>query len=405
MAAETLRKHAPDAGITLISDHPGLPYSRMALPYLLTGKVDEQGIMLRPDDAHFNRLNITLHHGRVVSLDLSSKRVTLDGGESLGYQKLLIASGARPFQLPIPGSQLEQVQNCWTLDDVRRLLAHLESGSQVVLVGAGFIGTIVLEALIEKGVDLTVVEQGDRILPRMVGPEPSALIKSWCEQKGVVIHTSSVVEKITESEAGGSLIVHLKGGEALPAERVVVAAGVEPNCPFAEGTALKMEGGVVVDHHLRSSDPDVYAAGDVAVAVDNFSQQLVSHAIQPLAVEQGRIAALNMGGEDVQYTTHFAMNILDTFGLITASFGAWEGVDGGDSIEKIDSAHHRYLCYQFDGERLVGATTVGRSHDLGIIKGLIQSRASLGPLKAHLKEHPEHLREIYLEWSQPGLKV
>jgi NAD(P)H-nitrite reductase large subunit len=166
-----------------------------------------------------------------------------------------------------------------------------------------------------------------------------------------------------------------------------------------------MEGGIVVDSHLRSSDPDIYAAGDVAVAPDSFSQQLVSHAIQHLAVEQGRIAALNMIGIEVEYSSHFAMNVLDTFGLITASFGAWEGVDGGDSVEIMDSTHHRYLCYQFDGDRLVGATTVGRSHDLGIIKGLIQSKASLGRLKEKLKEQPERLKEIYLEWSKPGFRI
>jgi|ETN02SMinimDraft_4_1059925.scaffolds.fasta_scaffold09149_3 NADPH-dependent 2,4-dienoyl-CoA reductase/sulfur reductase-like enzyme len=404
-AAETLRKQSPDAKIMLVCDHPGLPYSRMAIPYLLTEKVDEQGITLRPDESHFDQLNITLLHDSAAALDLGSKTVLLNRGEPIHYQKLLIASGAKPRQLPTPGNSLPQVQNCWTLEDARLLIAHLKGGSQVVLIGAGFIGTIVLEALIEKGAKVTVIEQGERIVPRMVGPEPSALIRNWCEQKGVVFHTSSVVEEITEVEEGGSLLVHLREGEVIPAERVVVAAGVEPNCSFVEGSAIQMEGGIVVDSHLRSSDPNIYAAGDVAVALDSFSQQLVSHAIQPLAVEQGRIAALNMSGKKVEYSSHFAMNILDTFGLITASFGAWEGVEGGDSVEIMDSTHHRYLCYQFDRDRLVGATTVGRSHDLGIIKGLIRSKASLGRLKEKLKEQPDRLKEIYLEWSKPGFRI
>ena len=168
VAAETLRKHAPADAITLVGDEPGPPYSRMAIPYLLMGRIEEPGTWLRKDAAHFDRLGIALKEGRARSVDTKARAVSLESGESLAYDRLLVATGSTPNRPPIPGIDLPGVIPCWTLADARAIMALARPGSRVVQMGAGFIGCIILEALAKRGVELTVVEMGDRMVPRMM---------------------------------------------------------------------------------------------------------------------------------------------------------------------------------------------------------------------------------------------
>ncbi len=183
IAAETLRKVQPDSTVTIIGDEPEPPYSRMAIPYLLIGKIDEAGTYLRKSDAHFTRSGIDVIHDLVSAVDTSGKKVSLESGGSLAYDKLLIATGAHPVSPPIPGMDLPGVHSCWTLEDSRHIAAKAKSGSNVVLMGAGFIGCIILEALASRDVNLTVVEMEDRMVPRMMDQNSGNLIKKWCQDR------------------------------------------------------------------------------------------------------------------------------------------------------------------------------------------------------------------------------
>ena len=185
IAAETLRKHAPKDSIVLVGDEPEPPYSRMAIPYLLRGDVGEEGTYLRKDKQHFSKLGITLKTARAASIDSKSAQVMLADKTTLAYDRLLIATGSTPNKPPIAGIDSPQVMPCWTLADARRIIALTKPGAKVVQMGAGFIGSIILEALAKRGVELTVVEMGDRMVPRMMTPVAGALIKSWCEKHGV----------------------------------------------------------------------------------------------------------------------------------------------------------------------------------------------------------------------------
>ena len=165
IAAETLRKHASGDTITVVGDEPETPYSRMAIPYLLTGRVGEEGIYIRRAADHYARQRITLLRGRAASVDVAARIVALEDGGRLPFDRLLIATGSSPATPPIPGIDGAGVHPCWTLADARAIQRLARRGARVVQMGAGFIGCIILEALAARGVKLTIVEMGDRMNP------------------------------------------------------------------------------------------------------------------------------------------------------------------------------------------------------------------------------------------------
>ncbi|MCB1724683.1 MAG: NAD(P)/FAD-dependent oxidoreductase [Chromatiaceae bacterium] len=393
-AAETLRRLDADATIRIIGDEPEPPYSRMAIPYLLMDNIAEQGTHLREHGNHFADLRIDVTRGRVEQVDAAGHRVRLQDGGSLSYDSLLIATGSSPVHPPIPGIDGPNVTSCWTLADARRILAGARSGSRVVLIGAGFIGSIVLEALAQRGVQLSVVEQGERMVPRMMGPEAGGMLKRWCESKGVSVYTGIGVSSI---DAGG---VTLADDTRLEADLVITATGVKSNVGFLEGSGVKVDQGVLIDRHFRTNVADVYAAGDVAQGLDFSTGDYAVHAIQPTATDHGHIAALNMSGQAAEYEGSLNMNVLDTLGLLSCSFGRWDGVAGGEHAELYAPDDWRYLSLQFDGDRLVGANAVGLSQHVGILRGLIQRRTPLGEWKERLMRDPTRLMEAYLATTQ-----
>ncbi len=398
IAAETLRKVQPDSTVTIINDEPEPPYSRMAIPYLLIGRIDEAGTYLRKSGSHFADAGIEIMQDRVSSVEASGKRLTLESGKSLDYDKLLIATGSHPVSPPLPGMDLPGVHSCWTLEDSRHIAAKAKSGSNVVLMGAGFIGCIILEALASRDVNLTVVEMEDRMVPRMMDQNSGNLIKKWCQGKGVVVHTSTRVESILED--GNSLKVVLNNGETVDADIVISATGVKSNIQFLEGSGIETEFGVLVNNRLQSSDADIYAAGDVCQGKDFSTGEYSVQAIQPTAADHGRITAMNMAGKDTVHQGSINLNVLDTLGLISSSYGLWMGVEGGDSAELYDPERYRYLSLQFEEDVLVGAQSLGLTQHVGVLRGLIQTRIKLGKWKDHLMKDPTRIMEAYLGCTQ-----
>ncbi len=400
VAAETLRKADPSGDIVMIGDEAEPPYSRMAIPYLLTGMIDEAGTYLRKAENHYQSADISYRQGRIQSVDSAAKQVVLEDGSRQSYSKLLIATGASPIKPPISGLDQPGVYHCWTLEDARQIMATAGEGDPVLLIGAGFIACIILEALISRGVRLTVVEALERMVPRMVDDQAGQMIKSWCESKGVTVLTSTRVTAVAKG-ADGLLDVTLSNGETAQARLVVVAAGVKSNTAFLEGSGVKVEDGILVNQHLESSVADIYAAGDCAQGPDFSSGGWSVQAIQPTAVDHGRIAALNMAGKpQAGFHGSLVMNVLSTAGLITVSFGAWDGVEGGDSVETSDPASYRYTRLSFSGDRLVGALSLGRTDNIGVLRGLIETRVSLGEWKERLKRDPNKITEAYIACSQ-----
>ena len=403
IAAETIRKHAPGDSITIVGDEREPPYSRMAIPYLLMGKVGESGTYLRKSVSHFADLNIKLLQATVKRVDSAGRSVTLDSGEAIKFDSLLIATGSHPVQPPIPGIDSAGVHTCWTMADARAIMALATKGSRVLQLGAGFIGCIIMEALAARGVHLSVVEMGDRMVPRMMGATAGGMIRDWCETKGVEVFTGTRVEAI---EAGKPMQVRLSNGKTVLADLVISAAGVRPAIGFLENSGITCLLGVLTDEHLQSSVAGIYAAGDCAEAFDKVSGKTIVSAIQPNAAEQARVAALNMvafargqtPAAELKGVTQ--VNVLDTLGLISSSFGEWQGVAGGQQVELTDKVAGRHLSLQFKDDVLVGCNSVGWTQHVGVMRGLVEGQVKLGGWKDVLLQDPTRLVEAYLDSAQ-----
>jgi NADPH-dependent 2,4-dienoyl-CoA reductase/sulfur reductase-like enzyme len=418
IAAETLRKHAPNDTITLVGDEPDAPYSRMAIPYLLIGNIDERGTYLRKSATHFDDLRITQVKAKVTRVDAAGKTVQLDNGQSISFDKLLIATGSHPVRPPIAGMDLPGVHPCWTLEDARAIQALAKPGARVLQMGAGFIGCIIMEALAVRGVKLSVVEMGDRMVPRMMGPVAGGMIRDWCEAKGVQVFTGTKVEAIesgaekgllgklaaavgmSSDDASGALRVRLSNGQTVEADLVISATGVRPAIGFLEGSGITCLQGVLTDQHLQTNVPGIYAAGDCAEAFDLVSGKTIVSAIQPNAAEQARVAALNMLGQKTELKGVTQINVLDTLGLISTSFGNWEGVAGGQSAVLTDKAAGRHLSLQFKDDVMVGCNSVGWTEHVGVMRGLVEGQIHLGDWKDRLMQDPTKLMDAYLDCAQ-----
>jgi NAD(P)H-nitrite reductase large subunit len=394
VAAETLRKADPAAEITLLCGEGEPPYSRMAIPYLLKGEIDEAGTHIRKDANHYDRLRITLVQARAQAIDTAGRAVDVGNGRSLPYDRLLIATGSRPSRERIPGIDLPGVQPCWTLQDARTIIARARPGTHIVQMGAGFVGCIIMEGLLSRGVDLTILVRSGYMVRRMMNPTASALIQRWCEAKGVKILTRTQPKGLSVN--GGALRVDLGEGRTLPADVYLSVVGVDPNLDFLAGSGIEIGQGILVDANLQTSVPGVYAAGDVAESTDCLTGKRQLNAIQPNAVEQGRIAALNMAGRPARFKGSFVFNVLTTLGLVSSSFGEWQGVSGGESAEVLDESRYRYLNLHFDGDRLIGANCVGFSEHVGALRGLIEGRLRLGAWKQRLLNEPAQIMKAYL---------
>ena len=401
IAAETIRKHAPHDEILIVGDEAEAPYSRMAIPYLLIGHVGESGTHLRHDAQHFAKLRVVIEQARCTAVDGAARSLTLSDGRTLKFDRLLIATGSQPMRPPIPGIESSGVFPCWTLADARAIAQRAVKGARVLQMGAGFIGCIIMESLAARGVQLTVVEMGDRMVPRMMGPTAGGMIKDWCEKKGVRVFTGTRVEAIEPAQASAQgLRVRLSNGQTLEADLVISATGVKPHIAFLKDSGILCLQGVLTDEHLQTNVPGIYAAGDCAEAFDKVSGKTIVSAIQPNAADQAYVAAMNMVGRKASLKGVTQINVLDTLGLVSTSFGDWEGAPGGEHVELTDRSAGRHLSLQFRGDVMIGCNSVGWTDHVGVMRGLVEGQIKLGKWKDELMRDPTQLMPAYLATAQ-----
>lgn len=402
IAAETIRKHAPDHDILLIGDEREVPYSRAAIPHLLAGTANEAGLRLRRGDDYFEHLRIGRLCGRAVHVSSRTRTVKMDGGESVPFDRLLIASGAAPRIPAIPGIDFPGVHACWTLADARHIVELAKPGARVVLIGAGFIGCIVMEALAVRGVHLSVVEKRDRMLPGMMSAGAGNMIRRWCERKGIAMHTSTRVTAIGSmlQDVRSPRIALLSNGVQLRADLIVHAAGTVPNIGFLRGSGIQCRQGVLVDASMQTGIHGVYAAGDCAELFDAASGGSVISGVQPNAADQAYCAALNMIGRRAFQRGVRRIDVVDTMGLISSSFGQWRGVHGGQWVEFVDQPGFRFLRLEFSRDVLIGCNLVGFIEHAAVLRELIRQRVRLGEWKDTLLQDPTRIKEAYAECVQ-----
>lgn len=404
-AIRTIREEEPERSeITLVSLER--PYSRMVLPYYLDRSIAESHVFTATA-ALLDRWGVKAYLGRRVErLDAGARACTLDDGTRIEYDDCLIATGSSPVKAPVPGADGRAVHSFWTLDQCRQLIADVGPGRHVVMVGAGFISFTILNSILALGARLTIVEIAPRILPRMVDAVGAELVEGWLRARGVAVRTGARLTRI--EDARGRKRLRFAKGPDLVADVIVMATGIKANLDWLQGSGIRVNQGIVVDDHLRASVPGVYAAGDVAEGPERVSGGPAVHAIEPTAQEHGRVAGANMAGRDVRYRGSVLMNIVEVCHLDVASFGAWEDpkAEVATAVRRDRPAYRKLL---FTGDRLTGAIILGPSsdvwttNDVGMLKGLVQSQAPLGPWKAHLMRDPFDLKPAFIAARTTGI--
>ena len=393
----TLRQKGDTGSITLIAAER--PYSRMVLPYYLEQGISESHATTATP-VQLDKWNVKGMFGRkAVSLDTNGSKLKLDNGEEVPYDDLLIATGSSAVRPPIPGADGQCVFNFWTLADAQGVNRTIAPNAHVVMIGAGFIAFTILNGIIQRAGKVTIVEVANRILPRMIDDTGAGIVAKWLEQRGVTLRTGAKVASIERK--GTKSVVALGDGSKVECDLIVMATGIRPNLEWLKGSKIKINQAIVVDDHLRSNVPNVYAAGDVAETKNLVTGAREVHAIEPTAMDHGRVVASHMAGQEIVYPGSLLMNIVGVAGLDTASFGSWDDPKA-EAIQKHDAGRHAYRKYLFKGGRMTGAILVSPNaetwagNDVGMLKGLVQSGVDLSPWKAWLQKDPFDIKKAYL---------
>jgi apoptosis-inducing factor 3 len=348
-AAEMLRREGYHGGVTIVSADDAPPYDRPNLSKdYLAGTAPEEWIPLRPSEFYAEN-DIELRLGTTVTrIDPAARRVTLGGGETLGFDKLLLATGADPIPLQVPGAELAHVRTLRSLADCRELIARARKGSRAAIVGASFIGLEAAAALRQREVEVHVVAPEARPMERLLGPTIGDFLRALHEAHGVVFHLGRTVSAIESNR------VRLDDGALIDAELVLVGIGVRPRLELAQEAGLALDRGVVVDEYLETSTPGIFAAGDIARWPDPHSGERLRIEHWVVAERHGQTAARNMLGRHERcasvpffWTQHYDVTV-DYLGHAPD----WDRIDqDGDA-----GAHDVALRFRKAGRTLAVAT-------------------------------------------------
>ena len=403
-AITTIRQYDRGASeIILVADER--PYSRMVLPYYLKGTISESHVYTAPP-TRLRTLGVEPFVGRrAVGVDTRASTLALDDGTELPYDNLLIATGSSAVRAPVAGADGSGVHSFWTLEQAQGVIRGMTPGCSVVLVGAGFIAFTILNSIIELGARLTVVEIAQQILPRMIDATGADVVTRWLQARGVTVRTGAQLQEIQDADGGKRL--RFKHGDDVMADQVIMATGIRTNLDWVKDSGIDINQGIVVDAHMRSSVRNVYAAGDVAEGRDAVTGEPALHAVEPTAMEHGRIAGANMAGQPQAYRGSLLMNIVEVLGLEIASFGSWDD-SGAEVMSSLRPERPAYRKLLWREDRITGAMILGpardiwATNDVGILKGLVQSGVSMGDWKSYLRDNLFDVKRAFVASGATG---
>ena len=383
---EGIRSVDKTGPVTVISDEPYPVYSRPLISYLLYGRTDEEHMKYRPDDFYEKNGVKTLLGVRAEKIDAAKKEIALSSGEHVPFDKLLVATGSRPFVPPMEGlDTVEKKFSFMKLDDAKALGRALDPTSRVLIIGAGLIGLKCAEGIRHLVKSIDVVDLADRILPSILDEEGSAMVRKHIEAQGVSFTLGDSVAKFERNTAA------LKSGKQIPFDVLVVAVGVRPNTQLAADAGCRVGRGIAIDDRSATSAPDIYAAGDCCECHDITTDSERILAILPNAYLQGETAGINMAGGEKKFDKAIPMNAIGFFGLHIITAGNY---DGEAWTEKTESTYKKLVSK--DG-LLKGFILIGDVARAGIYTSLIREQTPLDTIDYELIKQKPQLMAFTME--------
>ena len=384
-AIEAIRSVDKEGRITLISDEEFSLYSRCLITYFIAGTIAEDKLKYRSSDFYEKEKVDDILGVRATKLVPEKRKVILDNGKELTYDKLLIATGASPKMLEVPGSDKEGILGLRTYRDAQLINGRLDKVKRVSILGGGLIGLRAAYSLHARNKEVKVIVKSNQVLSQMLDRGAANFIRKKIEQKGIQVMTGlAAVEFLGGKEVTGLV---LDDGRRVECELVVVGKGVRPNLELVKRTEIKTDYGIIVDDHLQTNLPNIYAAGDVAQAKDLITGQSTINALWPCAVAQGRVAGLNMSGKKVKYDGSLAMNSIEFFGLPVISMGITRPKEKEyEQLVKEDEKNFVYKKVVLRKNRLQGMILVNRIEQAGVMGILMRKKVDVSPIKPMLLE-------------------
>lgn len=383
----SLRQGGWQGDIILIGDETDLPYHRPPLSKdFLSGNKDIEDILIRPQSV-YDAAKITLKLGvRVTKINRDVKTVTTDMGATLGYDKLILATGARVRKLPIEGADDPRVMYLRDTKDVREIKASIAHAKRAVIIGGGYIGLEAAASLRKNGMEVTIIEAMNRILQRVTAPIMSDFYRRIHTEEGVNIVENEMASAIKTSNE--MLLVETKSGNAYPADIVIIGIGVIPNMELAADASIEVGNGIIVNEFCQTSASDIYAIGDVTWHYNPIFDIHLRLESVPNATEQGKIAALHIIGQDRPYNS-LPWFWSDQFDLKLQIAGLSQGYD--DIIMRGDPEDSRsFAAFYFKGDQFLAVDAVNAPREfmmskMVLTKGQTLDKSILAKIEAELK--------------------
>lgn len=377
-AAEQIRQNDGKSKITMISDEPYHTYGRPLISYYLLGKTDAERMKYRPSDFYERNRIDTIFSKRVEKIDAEKKKVLLSDGKKVGYDKLLVATGSRPFNPPMEGiGSVSCKFNFMTFDDALALENVLSPDKRVLIIGAGLIGLKCLEGIADRVREVAVVDMADRVLPSILDEYGASLVRHELEEHKATFYLSDSVQKFEGNTA------YLKSGKEIVFDILVVAVGVRPNVELVKDAGGKVGRGILTDDRQETSLKDVYAAGDCTESYDITAQTSRILALLPNAQFQGACAGANMAGGEVHFTNAVPMNAIGFFGSHILTAGSYFG---DTYVEKSGDTYKKLF---YSENKLNGFILVNKPEKAGIYTSLLRNATPLDEVDFEaLKKEP-----------------
>ena len=368
-AAREIRRRDPRGRITILSDEPTFGYSRVMLPLYIAGKIGKKEMVIAPRADYYQHRIKLLRGDPVESIHPKEQKVFTRKGMHLPYDQLLVATGSSPRTLDIPGKDLPGIHYLRKINDAGGIRKDLSSSpGPVLVIGGGLVSMKSLEALIHKKRKVHMAISSNRILSQMLDETASGFFLDALRKKGVSVHLQTDVLAFEGKERIEG--ARLSNGTFLPCSVAIIGKGVKPNVGLLEGTGIQLNEGIVVDPHMATNLPFIYAAGDVAETLDLLRKEYQGQAIWPLAVEGGRVAGSNMASVASIFTGGLRMNAVELLGIKAVSVGA---EDGQNILTYFPPHKSVYRKLSLSGGRLTGFLLAGDIRCAGILTSLVRN--------------------------------